>query len=176
MFGAQRENRVADEVQFNPEKCHEEEESDNETDIDIGLFPSNDNGLVPGKLTRTSAFTPVKQPRGSKCANFSRGVRRWFSSSKGRVGITTKASTVRNASAIAALQYAHGHQVSAKAPPVAKPPIAPKGAIPPNSARAMFFFRPGAHDWPRMARPLGKVKEGPVPWKTRAKINRTWFE
>jgi len=49
--------------------------------------------------------------------------------------------------------------------------MAPKGAAPPNQANAIFLFA-GENDWPRRARPLGKVRAGPMPWKTREKMKR----
>jgi hypothetical protein len=51
--------------------------------------------------------------------------------------------------------------------------MAPNGAVPPNQAKAMFFFGPGEYELPKIARALGSVMEGPIPWKTRAKMKRT---
>ncbi len=60
--------------------------------------------------------------------------------------MTHAAKIARQVRAMAKLQYAQGHQSRAQRPPVAKPVMAPKGAVPPKNANAMFFFDPGEYD------------------------------
>ncbi|KAK1245990.1 hypothetical protein MKX07_005059 [Trichoderma sp. CBMAI-0711] len=73
------------------------------------------------------------------------------------------------------LQYIHGHHAIAKRGAKTKPAMAPKGADAANQANAMFRG-PSEKDLPKMPSALGRVKAGPIPWKTRAKTNSTWLE